>query len=529
VSRTDRLRERRRTLRLSFLGLVGVLVLVGGAVAAYRFGLVGDTATGPGDTDAARGVPEGAPIAPEGSLSAGQAQTPAEPEAIPTAEPINTGIEGLTTFRGNATRTYYGRGPVPKDPEVLWRYPASVGMCSVSSDEEGTRTWCGTGWTGQPNVVEPEGGPVQVRFGAYDRAVHVVDGRTGRRLYEPFVTGDLIKGTVTSDPDGYPLLYTGSRDNYLRILATDRGDRLVELWSLSSDSAPNPVWNNDWDGSPLIWNDYLLEGGENSWFYVVKLNRDYDQDGKVTVRPKIRLMVPGFDQRLFADIGDTEVSIENSVALYPKREVAYFANSGGLVQGWDVSKVLAGGRKARRVFRFWTGEDTDASVVIDDEGFLYVASELERFNARSEEVGQLMKLDPERRKDPVVWSLPLPGEGGDGGAWATPGIYGDAVFVTTNTGRLLAVDRERGRIAWEIELVPPTWTSPVIVDGVLIVGDCAGVLHAYDVGTDPLRGRPRERWAVRLEGCIESTPAVWRGMVYVGTRGGAVFGIGDSR
>jgi hypothetical protein len=32
---------------------------------------------------------------------------------------------------------------------------------------------------------------------------------------------------------------------------------------------------------------------------------------------------------------------------------------------------------------------------------------------------------------------------------------------------------------------------------------------------------------VQLEGCIESTPAVWRGMVYVGSRGGAVYGIGD--
>jgi outer membrane protein assembly factor BamB len=184
---------------------------------------------------------------------------------------------------------------------------------------------------------------------------------------------------------------------------------------------------------------------------------------------------------------------------------------------------------ARRVFRFWTGEDTDASVVIDEDGFLYVASELERHGPRSEEVGQLLKLDPSRRRDPVVWGIPIPGEGGDGGIWATPGLSGEAVFVTTNTGRLLAVRRDRGRIAWELELPPPTWTSPVIVDGVLIVGDCAGVLHAYDLGDDPLDGPPRERWAVSLGGCIESTPAVWHGMVYVGARGGAVYGIGDPR
>lgn len=509
--RVSRLRQRQRTRRSSFLVLVAILVAAAAAAGAFRLGTLGDDE-------------------PPRSGAAGEARGPREdrsprPEPPATGEPINTEIQGLTTFRGNATRTFYGLGPVPEDPGVLWRYPESGGMCSESSDEEGTRTWCGTGWTGQPNVVEV-GGRVEVRFGAYDRAVHVLDGRTGEELYEPFVTGDLIKGTVTSDPDGYPLIYTGSRDNYLRILALDRGDRLVELWSLSSDTAPDPIWNNDWDGSPLVIDGHLLEGGENSWFYVVELNRDYGPDGRVTVDPRIRLTVPGFDQQLFSDLGDQEVSIENSVAF--SEGVAYFANSGGLVQGWDVSRVLEGRRKAKRVFRFWTGEDTDASVVVDEGGYLYVASELERYNARSSEVGQLLKLDPRDRRDPVVWDIPIPGQGGGyGGLWATPALYGDAILAPTNTGRILAVDRDTGRIRWEIELPPPTWSSPAIVDGVMIIGDCAGVLHAYDLGDDPLERRPRELWSVELGGCIESTPAVWRGRVYVGTRGGAMFAIGD--
>ncbi|HEX5948779.1 MAG TPA: PQQ-binding-like beta-propeller repeat protein [Actinomycetota bacterium] len=514
MTRLDRLRERRRSRRGSFVAVVLVLVAVAGAIGAYRAGLFegGDPPPGAG---------------PSPARSPSPAVPAPEPAGDPTPEPINTAVAGLTTFRGNATRTYYGAGPVPRDPEILWRFPSSGGLCSESTDEEGTKTWCGTGWTGQPNVIDPEDGPIQVRFGAYDRAVHILNGRTGRPLYEPFVTGDLIKGTVTSDPDGFPLLYTGSRDNNLRILALDRGRRPVELWSLSSDSAPNPVWNNDWDGSPLIIGDYLLEGGENSWFYVVRLHRGYDDDGRVTVDPRIRLLVPGFDDRLFAALGDTEVSIENSVAFHDG--VAYFANSGGLVQGWDVSRVLEGRRTARRVFRFWTGEDTDASVVIDEEGFLYVASELERHNPRSAEVGQLLKLDPRRPGDPIVWDIPIPGEGEDGGMWATPGLAGEAVIAATNTGRILAVDRDRGRIAWELQLSPPTWTSPVVVDDVLLVGDCAGVLHAFSLRGDPLAGPPRELWSVQLEGCIESTPAVWRGMVYVGARGGAVYGIGNPR
>ena len=46
------------------------------------------------------------------------------------------------------------------------------------------------------------------------------------------------------------------------------------LWSMDANTTvSNPVWNNDWDGAALIVGDYLLEGGENSWFYVVKINR----------------------------------------------------------------------------------------------------------------------------------------------------------------------------------------------------------------------------------------------------------------
>ena len=53
---------------------------------------------------------------------------------------------------------------------------------------------------------------------------------------------------------------------------------------------------------------------------------------------------------------------------------------------------------ARRVFRFWTGDDTDASVVIDEKGFLYVASELEKFNARSSVVGRRSSGSPTDRR-----------------------------------------------------------------------------------------------------------------------------------
>jgi outer membrane protein assembly factor BamB len=445
---------------------------------------------------------------------------------IEVAKPANTAFAGITTFRGNASRSYYGEGPVPRSaPRVLWRYPRRGGMCMRSADEHGVLTWCGVGWTGQANVIEG-GDSTELRFGAYDGRYHFLDADTGEPVRADLPTGDLAKGSATSDPDGYPLYYAGSRDNKLRIVALDR-DRPTVLWELDAvTSVPRPLWNNDWDGAPLVIQGHLLVGGENSWFYVIRLDRGYGPDGKVRVRPRVVARVPGFDAQLLRQLGDERVSIESSVAF--RNGVAYFANSGGLVQGWDVSRVLRGGSGVRRVFRFWTGDDTDASVVIDREGFLYVASEYERHDTRSDRVGQLMKLDPRRPRTPLVWSLELKRRGfeGKGGIWATPAIYGGMLYVATNAGELVGVDRKAGTRLWSLRLRGPTWSSPVVVDDVLLQGDCSGRLRAYDVSRPS--ERPRRLWAVDLGRCIEATPSVFRGRIYVGTRGGAMFALGDA-
>ena len=457
----------------------------------------------------------GAPVAPPPEPPL--VTTP--PTPVPAVEPVpwGTAVAGLLTFRGNPTRTYYGQGPVPLHPSVAWRFP-DLPMCSDSTEGNQTSRWCGTGWTGQPAVFE-RAGRTWLVFGAYDRAVHFIDAYTGERLLSDFPTGDIIKGSVTVDPDGYPLVYTGSRDNNFRVIAIDRGAP-AELWRLPADAVSPVLWNDDWDGSAITVGDYLIEGGENSQWHVVKLNRSYGPDGLVTVDPELVFHAPGWDDELLDALGDADVSIESSVAV--SGSTVFFANSGGLVQGWDLAG-LAEGRDPSRVLRFWTGDDTDASVVVDEEGMLYVASEWERHNDRARAVGQIMKLDP-RREEPIVWSVPDQ-DGDVAGVWATPALYHDLVIVATNGGRLMGIDRRTGGIRWTRQLPGPTWQSPVVVDGVLLEGDCAGVLHAYDV-SDTTR-EPPELWSVPLGGCIESTPAVWKGRVYVGTRAGFVVTLAD--
>jgi outer membrane protein assembly factor BamB len=428
-------------------------------------------------------------------------------------------VDGLLTFRGNPTRTFYGRGPVPRVPAVLWTF--DIG-CSNSSVGGEPKQWCGSGWTGQPAMFHPPGDPEGwwVAFGGYNRKVNFLDPATGAEVYPGYATDDIIKGSITIDPDGYPLLYTGSRDNNYHVVALDGPEPRV-LWKLPADLVQPTKWNNDWDGSGLVIDDYLFEGGENSRFFIVKLNRGYDAQGKVTVEPQLVFSTEGWDAELISAVGN-DVSIENSVAI--SGNTVYFANSGGLVQGWDISG-LADGATPTRVFRFWTGDDTDASVVVDSEGMLYVGSEYERGNARSKGIGQIMKLDPSKPDDPLVWSREA-NSGLNTGVWATAALYEDLVIVPTDDGRVLGLDRTTGDERWMLRLPGPLWQSPVVVDGILIQGDCEGGLHAFDV-SDTTQA-PVELWSLPLTGCIESTPAVWDGRIFFGTRSGTFYAIGES-
>ena len=425
--------------------------------------------------------------------------------------------EGLLTFRGNPTRSYYGEGPLPIRPRVQWTF--NIG-CSQSPVGGVAKQWCGSGWTGQPAVFRlPTTGEWTVAFGAYNRAVNFLDPVDGSQALAPYVTNDIIKGTITIDPDGFPLLYTGSRDDYFHVVALDR-ERPTALWQLSADDTEQTLWNNDWDGSALVIDDHLFVGGENSRFYIVKLNRSYAPDGTVAVDPVVVFSTEAWDDELLANISNLEVSVENSVAI--SGDTVYFANSAGLVQGWSIGGV-DDGATPERVFRFWTGDDTDATIAIDDEGMLYVGSQYERGNARSQEVGQIIKLDPSRPDDPLVWSRSARAGLGSG-IWATPALYGDLVIVATNEGEVLGIDRATGEDRWQLPLEGPLWSSPVIVDDVLIQADCGGNINAFDLLIpDP---EPLRLWSIHIGGCIESTPAVWGGQIFVGTRSGTFFAIG---
>ena len=80
------------------------------------------------------------------------------------------------------------------------------------------------------------------------------------------------------------------------MLAIDR-PQATELWKLHAKEVSPTMWNDDWDGSPLVLNDFLFEGGENSQLHIVKLNRATGADGLVTVLGNVLNAIDDFNRR----------------------------------------------------------------------------------------------------------------------------------------------------------------------------------------------------------------------------------------
>ena len=439
--------------------------------------------------------------------------------------------QGVLMFRGNPTNTWYGTGPIPETPEIQWSFPADSAMCSQSTDLGVTSTWCGNGWTGQPVVWERDDGITELLFGAYDAKFHFVDAESGTATRSPIATGDLVKGSPTLDPDGYPIVYFGSRDNKLRAVALDRNDPVV-IWEAVNDLSVEGRWNDDWDANPRIVNGYLFEGSENSYFYIWRLNRNYDQLGMVQLDPELVFKMPTYNDDLMSKIvpcnaADPVIcqatSVENSAVVFEGR--VYFANSGGRVIGLDISG-LDQGVEPTVVFDYWVGDDVDASIMVDQEGMLYVSSEYERFTQRSQDLGQLIKLDPYTDGDPYVWGdFAVTANGTKGGFWASPALGDGVIYAVNNKGYLIALDQETGEEVWVWEVATGTWSSPSVVGNHLIVATQDGYLRDFDV-TDPRA--PKINWTFKVgDAALEATPAIWKGTIYLASRDGHMYAIGQ--
>ena len=299
----------------------------------------------------------------------------------------------------------------------------------------------------------------------------------------------------------------------------------TELWKLNAKDVRPTMWNDDWDGSPLVIGDYLLEGGENSRFHIAKLNRGYGADGLVTVNPELVFHAAGWDDELLSDLAGyaqpKTVSIEESVTGRGTTPRGSRTRADCSRAGTCRSSARA---RAHRRARSGSGSATTpmrrSSPTTRASCTRASSSNVERIARPA--IGQMVKIDPRNPDNPVVWSVH--DESSDkSGTWSTPAVLADVVIWPTRPGTVYGLDRGTGAVLWKVDLPAPIMGSPVVVDGVWIQGDCDGVLHGFDVSHP--KAEPTELWSVRLGGCIEATPAVWKGRIYVGTRAGLEYAL----
>jgi outer membrane protein assembly factor BamB len=139
--------------------------------------------------------------------------------------------------------------------------------------------------------------------------------------------------------------------------------------------------------------------------------------------------------------------------------------------------------------------------------------------------GMLYAID--RRAGRVVWRFQAGGP-----VDASPAVAGGLVVAATGVGRIFAVDQTTGRLRWSVTTgaalpyhVFPAgkwdlWaSSPVVVDSTVVIGAPDGGVYALDLGTG------RRRWRAPTAGRVRATPAVHGNLVVAGSWDGRVYGL----
>ena len=94
----------------------------------------------------------------------------------------------------------------------------------------------------------------------------------------------------------------------------------------------------------------------------------------------------------------------------------------------------------------------------------------------STEGGRTLSLDRETGR--VLWEhrSPFPSS-------TTPAVTGDLAVTALRPGKVMALDRASGNVRWETDLGEPLFSSPVIADGRVYIGATDRNLHGLDAAT----------------------------------------------
>lgn len=446
-------------------------------------------------------------------------------------------IEGITTFRGNNYRdsASYGFADVNEEKlEKVW----SIKIGYID-------TWTGVGWNGQPSIIKwddslkkimnilPEkknkNDLKEVIYATLDGNIYFLDLDDGTKTRNPINVGAPLKGSVTVDPRGYPLLYSGQGVDEVKGKKVQIGFRIYSLLDQKLlyfinglDKDCLRYWGA-FDSSPVIdeETDTLFECGENGILYSIKLNTDFKPlEGTISINPDIT-------KYRYTSPVNSRLGTENSIAAY--KNLVYFADNSGTLQCVDLKTLSP-------VWVRNINDDTDSTGAIEDLGnmevYLYIANEVDLQGNNG--YSYVRKINALTGK--LMWEkgYKCTYSENNGGALASPiigkndikdlVIFNIAKSYKTNGGKLIAFDKNTGNEVWTIESDYYCWSSPVAVytpegKSYIIQCDSGGFMYLIE----GISGKILDK--IPLQANIEGSPAIYEDMIVVGTRGQQIWGI----
>jgi outer membrane protein assembly factor BamB len=329
----------------------------------------------------------------------------------------------LLMFRGNPAHTFYGTGPIPDAPRLIWKFRTA----EINNVVHGKpTTWAGTGWTGTASKLGD-----YVYVGSVGGYVYCFEAFTGRLVWA-HRGGGMFKGSLCIYDNK---VYIGNTDNLLRCLDAATGRK---IWTFDT--------GKDLDSSPCVVDGHLYIAGENAYARAIDA-----QTGKEIWRTFMGGIGPG---TLLGSNGS-----ETSPAVADGQ--FYAATYDG-----DLFCIDTKDGKVRWKTR--THDDTDASAVVAGE-FVYAAAE--------EKAPYLFCF--ERATGREVWRY----ADNPKGYWSTPAVVGNRIFIGGDDGLLHCVDAGTGKGVWTFKTGAEVWCSPSVVEDKVVFGSRDGHLYILDAAS----------------------------------------------
>jgi outer membrane protein assembly factor BamB len=418
---------------------------------------------------------------------------------------------------------------------------------TVISRKIGEKIWAGAGWTGQPLVIEEDGRLFLIQ-GAYDHNLKKISADSGKLVWQ-YKFDDVVKGTGTiwenpndENPATKYLILQGSRlgvGNYLdtRHIPSFRAINYMtgeEVWRL--DVKWTDSYSRDADGSPLIINDTVYAGLENSLFTVL------DPDpGKAALKDGMLQPYIIQERRLYKqeDVSAHKNNVVTESSPCRLGNYIYISSGSGHVWGYNLeSRELD--------WDFKTASDMDGSVVVTSDSCLLVTVEKQYIPGH----GGAFKLDPSKDPDNcVIWYYPVAdstvssweggiiGSAGISDSYPADSVIPYAAFIGVD-GYLCVVshqETEPGKMVLgpdSLKLYPcpklvykkyigPSISTPVFIGDKLIAAGYAGIwLFQFD---------KEGNFALidRFLTTFESTPVAWNRKIYIASRDGYLYCFGS--